>query len=113
MYYYRSREGIQPAKTKGKAMKHTLTTREAATTYYVVEISDGQPVVPRTVLDTLEVYASSLNDALAQAYMEVDNAYIAQYGPSVAEWMQVRLTNTTTGKRTKWYTLDALGKVEA
>lgn len=90
-----------------------MSAGDVVNTRFVVEISDGQPVVPRTVLDTLEVYASSLNDALAQAYMEVDNAYIAQYGPSVAVWMQVRLTNTTTGKRTKWYTLDALGKVEA
>ena len=29
-YYYRGREGIQPTQTKGKTMKHTLTTREAA-----------------------------------------------------------------------------------
>ena len=29
-YYYRGREGIQPTQTKGKIMKHTLTTREAA-----------------------------------------------------------------------------------
>ena len=88
-----------------------MSAGDVVNTRYVVEISATQ--MPRTVIDTLEVYASSLNNALAQAYMEVDNAYIAQYGPSVAEWMQVRLTNTTTGKRTKWYTLDALGKVEA
>jgi hypothetical protein len=92
---------------------NSSTDNHAAITQYLVEISDGQPVVPRTVIDTHEVYASSLNDALAQAYMEVDNAYVEVYGPSVADWMQVRLVNTGTGKRTKWYTLDALGEVQA
>ena len=90
-----------------------MSAGDVVNTRFVVEISDGQPVVPRTVLDTLDVYASSLNDALAQAYLEVDNAYIEVYGPSVAVWMQVRLTNPTTGKRSGWYTVDALGRVEA
>lgn len=80
---------------------------------YTVEISDGQQVVPRNVIDSVEVYAATLGDALAQAYTYVDSDYIEVYGPSVAEWMQVRLTNTTTGKRSRWYTVDALGKVEA
>jgi hypothetical protein len=80
-------------------------------TRYVVEISDGQPVVPRNVIDTQEVYASSLSDALGQAYTECDNAYIEVYGPSVADWMRVRLVNQDTGRRTKWLTLDALGDV--
>ena len=80
-------------------------------TRYVVEISDGQPVVPRNVIDTLEVYASSLDYALAQAYTECDNAYVEVYGPSVADWMRVRLVNQDTGRRTKWLTLDALGDV--
>ena len=64
-------------------------------------------------IDSFEVYAATLNDALAQAYTHVDNAYIEMYGPSVAVWMQVRLTNPTTGKRSGWYTVDALGRVEA
>jgi hypothetical protein len=80
---------------------------------YTVEISDGQQCIPRNVIDSFEVYADTLLAALAKGYIEVDSAYIEVYGPSVAEWMQVRLTNTTTGKRSRWYTVDALGKVEA
>lgn len=64
-------------------------------------------------IDSFEVYAVTLGDALAQAYTHVDSAYIEMYGPSVAVWMQVRLTNTTTGDRSGWHTVDALGKVEA
>ena len=77
--------------------------------YYTIEVADEN----RQVIDNAEVYAATLNDALGEAYLEVDNAYIEVYGPSVAEWMQVRLTNTTTGAVTDWYTVDALGKVAA
>lgn len=86
---------------------------DVVSTRFLVEISDGQPVVPRNVVDSFEVFADTLLAALAKGYIEVDNDYIEVYGPSVAEWMQVRLTNTTTGKRSRWYTLDALGKAEA
>ena len=77
--------------------------------HYKIEVADED----RNVIDDAEVFAATLNDALAQTYSEVDSAYIEVYGPSVAEWMQVRLTNTTTGKRSRWYTVDALGKVAA
>jgi hypothetical protein len=87
-------------------------------TRYVVEISSRTRTAERNqicieweVIDALEVYASSLDDALAQAYTECDNAYVEVYGPSVADWMRVRLVNQDTGRRTKWLTLDALGDV--
>jgi len=77
-------------------------------TWYTVEVD----INDREVIVT-DVYAANLNDALAQAYTECDSAYVEVYGPSVADWMQVRLVNTDTGESTDWYTLDALGEVEA
>lgn len=65
------------------------------------------------VIDTQEVFSTTIKEAMAKAYMECDSAYVQVYGPSVANWMRVRLVNEHTGERSKWYTLNALGKVAA
>ncbi len=81
-------------------------------TRYTVEVGsalDGDI----EVIDDLEVFASSLTGAMAEAYMAADGAYIENYGQSVMEWMRLRLTNTDTGEQSKWYAINQLGEVTA
>jgi hypothetical protein len=83
-------------------------------TRYTVEVgTKRQQVADREAIDTHEVFSTTVGEAMAKAYMECDNAYVQVYGPSVVNWMRVRLVNEDTGERSKWYTLNALGKVAA
>lgn len=78
---------------------------------YTVEVAAKSHL--HAVLDTQEVFSTTINEAMAKAYIQCDGEYVEVYGPSVAKWMRVRLVNEDTGERTKWYTLNALGKVAA
>jgi hypothetical protein len=85
----------------------------ATITRYTIEVGNLMVDGDIEVIDDLEVYAYSLTGEMAEAYMAADNAYIETYGPSVMQWMRLRLTNTDTGKNSKWYSLNELGEVEA
>ena len=82
----------------------TTSTRTA----YLIEVHDNGDD-----LDSIEVLATSMDDAREQAANEVDNAYVEIYGPGVLEWMLVRITDTTTGELINVAASDLLGEVEA